>query len=379
MRYGSEEVGKWWWEVWNEPNIPYWKGTPAEYCRLYDFAVAGVRRALPTARVGGPESTSPRDAKAAQFLRDFLEHCLRGTNYATGGMGSPLDFISFHAKGAPGVKDGHVRMGMAQELQDLDAGFGVVESFPELKHLPVVIGECDPDGCAACSAEVYPQNAYRSGALYASYTAASFARARDLATKHGVDLEGAVTWAFEFEGQPWFAGFRALASNGIELPVLNAFRMMARMCGQQLSVESSGAASLAKIVKEGVRENADVDALAARNGNQFSLLVWHYHDDDVPGPEADVTVTLEHVVSGARQLRFRHYRVDAEHSNAFTAWQRMGSPAAPTPAQVAILEKAAALAEFGGLGTIPLDEGAATVHFNLPRQGLSLLLFEPAH
>ncbi|HEV3203776.1 MAG TPA: hypothetical protein VGY77_05305, partial [Gemmataceae bacterium] len=95
-KYGQAEVEKWYWEVWNEPDIPYWKGKPEEYHKLYDYAVAGVKRALPTARVGGPETTGG----AGKFLRDFLEHCVHGNNYVTGTKGTPIDFIAFHAKGA---------------------------------------------------------------------------------------------------------------------------------------------------------------------------------------------------------------------------------------------------------------------------------------
>ncbi len=62
-RYGQAEVETWYWEVWNEPNILYWRGTPEEYHKLYDHAADAVKRALPTARVGGPHvagATSPR-------------------------------------------------------------------------------------------------------------------------------------------------------------------------------------------------------------------------------------------------------------------------------------------------------------------------------
>ena len=98
--------------VWNEPNIGYWRGTPEEFYKLHDYAVAGVRRALPTARVGGPDVAG----SGGEFMRDFLEHCLRGTNYATGETGTPTDFISFHAKGVAEFIDGHVRMGIANQL-----------------------------------------------------------------------------------------------------------------------------------------------------------------------------------------------------------------------------------------------------------------------
>ena len=67
-RYGREQVSTWYFEVWNEPDIDYWHGTPAEYFKLYDYAVAGVRAALPGAKVGGPASTGPASAKASAFL-----------------------------------------------------------------------------------------------------------------------------------------------------------------------------------------------------------------------------------------------------------------------------------------------------------------------
>ena len=97
-RYGRE-ADSWWWEVWNEPDIGYWHGTPEEFMKLYDFAADGLKRALPTAKIGGPEVTGPNGARTQGILRNFIEHCLRGTNYATGKIGTPIDFVTFHAKG----------------------------------------------------------------------------------------------------------------------------------------------------------------------------------------------------------------------------------------------------------------------------------------
>src|SRR5205085_12163119 len=128
-----------------------------------------------------PDSTGPRGQAAAAFLRNFLEHAVRGKNYATGKTGSPLDFISFHAKGAPRFVQDNVVMGIEAQLNDLNRGFEIIASMPELKGKPVIIGESDPEGCAACSSRVYPQNAYRNGLMYASYPAAMMPRHLDLA------------------------------------------------------------------------------------------------------------------------------------------------------------------------------------------------------
>jgi len=369
-KYGRAEVGKWYWEVWNEPNIGYWRGTPEEFFKLHDCAIDAVRRALPTARVGGPDVAGGPGGK---FLHNFLEHCLRGTNYATGRIGTPIDFISFHAKGAPKFVDGHVQMGMASQLRDINAAFAVVAGFPELKDKPIVIGESDPDGCAACQG---PQLGYRNTTMYSSYTAASFAREYDLMDRQGVNLEGVLTWAFEFEDQPWFAGFRALASNGIDLPVLNVFRMFGKMNGQRLRVDSDGAVSLDELLKGGVRGRPDVSALASLDANQIFVFVWHYHDDDLPGPDAEVELALNGLPWPDGEARLQHFRIDAGHSNAFAEWQRIGSPPQPSPEQYAQLEKAGQLTSLGVPQTVQFESGGTTVRFKLPRQAVSLLVFE---
>src|SRR3712207_8982671 len=98
--------------------------------------------------------------------------------------------------------------------------------------------------------------------MYSSYTAATFAKKYELAAKHGVNFEGAVTWAFEFEDQPYFEGFRDLATNGIDKPVLNVFRMFGLMHGDRLKVDSTGALSLDDMVKAGVKGRADINAVA---------------------------------------------------------------------------------------------------------------------
>jgi xylan 1,4-beta-xylosidase len=89
--------------------------------------------------------------------------------------------------------------------------------------------------------------------MFSSYTAASFARKYELADKHGTNFEGAITWSFEFEDQPYFAGFRVVATNGIDLPVFNVFRMFSKMSGQRLAVESSAGLNAEKIRASDVR------------------------------------------------------------------------------------------------------------------------------
>jgi xylan 1,4-beta-xylosidase len=366
-RYGAAEVGKWYWEVWNEPNIGYWHGSRVDYLKLYDYAVDGVRRALPTARVGGPETAGA----GGEFMRDFLNHCAHGSNYVTGKVGSPLDFISFHAKGSPDFTDGHVRMGMAAQFRAINDGFALVASFPEFKRTPIVIGESDPEGCAACKG---PQDSYRNGTMYSSYTAASFPREFEIAEKYGVNLEGALTWAFEFEDQPPFAGFRQLASDGLDLPVLNVFRMFARMGGRRLAVESSAGLNADQILAGGVRGNPDVSALASLDGNKLTVLLWHYHDVDVPGPDANVDLALENLPIASGNATLTQYRIDSGHGNSYAAWLRMGSPLPLSDSQYSKLEKAGQLAALVPQKNVRVEVGRVDMKFPMPRQAVSLLV-----
>jgi xylan 1,4-beta-xylosidase len=188
-------------------------------------------------------------------------------------------------------------------------------------------------------------------------------------------MEGALTWAFEFEDQPFFAGQRVLATEGIDLPVLNSFRMFSRMDQTRVQATSSGQVALSEIVEHGVRKRPDVGVVATTGPGRLDVLVWHYHDDDVPGPDADVELQVGGLpMSAAVQLR--HFRIDQDHSNAFAAWQRMGSPPAPNAVQYAALQRAGELTPLAEAPeAVAAPEGRATLHFALPRQAVSLLEF----
>lgn len=370
-RYGEHEVSTWYWEPWNEPNIDYWQGTQDEWFKLYDYSVAAVRRALPHARVGGPETANgPGDS----YLHDFLEHCARGTNYATGKIGSPLDFISFHAKGSPSYVNGHVRMGISSEIKQTDEAFAVIASFPEFAHLPIVIGEADPDSCAACKGQ---QFGYRDGPVYASFTAASFARIHELAEKRDVNLEGAITWSFEFENEPMFPGLRQLSSNGVDLPVLNVIRMFSKMGGRRLPVASPNHSALSAVMAEGVRGNSDVSALASIDERRLYILAWHYHDDDLPGERVTADIVVDNIPWPKGDVRVTQHLVDAEHGNAVAEWHAMGSPPKPDANQMAKLRDAAKIATFG-LPKAQLRDSTVRLSVALARQSVTLLIIERA-
>jgi xylan 1,4-beta-xylosidase len=317
--------------------------------------------------VGGPGSTGPATPKAAAFLKQFLEHCSQNR--------APLDFISYHAKGRPDVFQDHVRMGISKELEDTEEGFKIVESFPKFRRVPIILTEADPEGCAACSARVYPPNAYRNGTLYPTYEAAAFNAMLQLEERHKVNLEGILTWAFEFEDQPYFDGFRTLATNGIDKPVLNFFRMAGMLRGDRIKTQSDGAVELNAMLAAGVREHATVEALATRasSGRGMAVMVWNYQDEDVSGPAAAIDLQLEGLPKDVTRVLVRHYRIDRDHSNAYTAWKGMNSPQHPSAEEYAKLEAAGQLQLLGSPQWTSAKAGAAKLEFSLPLQAISLV------
>jgi xylan 1,4-beta-xylosidase len=372
-RYGDSEVKTWLWEVWNEPDIDYWQGTPQEYFKMYDFSVDAVLRALPEARVGGPDSTGPANPKAAEFLRSFLDHCAHQPNYVNGKIGSRLDFISFHPKGSPKWQGDHVQMGIARQLAAIEQGFQIVASFPEWRRTPIILGESDPEGCAACSARTNPQNSYRNGPLYAAYTAETLNNIMFLASREGIKFLGAVTWAFEFEDQPYFEGFRTLATNGVDKPVLNTFRMFGLLGNERVTATSSGAVHSEDVIRDGVRGQPDINVIAARKDHEVEVLIWNYHDDDIAAAATLIDLALSGLPVKTSRGLLEHFRVDANHSNAFSVWNEMGSPQSPTAAQYEQLQRAGQLQLLTSPAWIPITQGGAHLQFNLPRQGLSLV------
>jgi xylan 1,4-beta-xylosidase len=336
------------------------------------FGIAfGAKRAAPAASLGA--------LFAACQLADLLWPTLLLLGYERVEIRpgitrfTPLDFISFHPKGAPTWKGDHVQMGISTQLSAMEQGFKIVAASARFRRLPIILGESDPEGCAACSAQTNPQNAYRNGALYASYTAETLFHLLALAQREHANLLGAVTWAFEFEDQPPFAGFRELATNGFDKPVFNAFRMFGLLSDERVKAESSAAQPTAEVLSGGVRSQAEINAIATRGKNEIAVLVWNYHDDDLQAAAVDIDLTISGLPPNIASARMEHFRIDADHSNAFTAWKQAGSPPAPSVEQYRRLEAAGQLQLLDSPRWIAVSGATARLKFSLPRQGLSLL------
>lgn len=374
-RYGRDAVASWLWQLWNEPESPYFKGTVEDYCRLYDHFAAAVKTVVPKARVGAPHTTDPAWKQGDVFMAAFLEHCRSGRNAVTGKIGAPLDFVAYHAKGLTRLDEQQrVEMDLRNHLQTIHRYSALIAGFPEFARLPVYLGESDPEGCAGCPSTLDPQRDYRRTSQFASYTAASFMRKQDLVAAHGGDLQGAVSWAFTFHDQPWFNGLRALTTNEVALPVFNAFKLFARLGSMRVEASSTGMLSTEAIVADSVRGTPDVGVIGTRTADgALRILVWNYHDvadrfeESTPIRLRISGLTAAHHLDAATLTR-----VDEHHANAFTAWRQLGEPQAPSANEIARLHDAATL-KPAPLAVSATADDLAEFNFTVLRHSVALI------
>ncbi|MEP7320149.1 MAG: beta-xylosidase, partial [Panacibacter sp.] len=217
-----------------------------------------------------------------------------------------------------------------------------------------------------------PQNAYRNGTMYSSYKAASFAQLYKLAAKYHANLQGAVSWSFEFEDEPWFAGFRDLATNGVDKPVLNVFRMFGMMKGNMLEVNNTTALSLQNIVDSSVRGSQSyVDAMATADAHNIYIMLWNYHDDDSRKNNIDINLLLQNI--HADKAAISEYRIDENNSNSYTVWKKMGSPQQVSSDQFTQLEKAGQLKMITSSAPLKVANENINYQLTLPSQAVVLL------
>jgi xylan 1,4-beta-xylosidase len=367
-RYKNAEE-TWLWELWNEPDIFYFQGTYEDYEKLFEYTEQALHEVMPEAVLGGPHV-----AGVGKFMQRFLTHCAREKNSLTGKTGTRLDYIGFHAKGGIAFKNGHVQMSMRGQLEKHQRGFAMVGSFPEFRNTPIIIGEADPDGAAAMPASKSPERRYRNVPAYGAYVAAMMKYSLDLAEAEKVNLKGVLSWAFMFDGMPWFEGYRTLATNGIHKPVLNAFKMLGRLKGDELSVTSDGAVGLNDILKASVRAQPDINGMAVANGQIVKILIWNYHDFLVPAEPASIRLKVKLPPDFGSKVKVIHYRIDDTHSNAYTKWLELGSPQNPSPQMLIKLTSAMELQMLEPIRVIDITDNHVSFGFDLPRFGLSLIV-----
>ncbi len=381
-RYGEKELETWYFEMWNEPDIFYWHGTTEEFCKLYDYTEAAVHAAMPTARFGGPATCGGMKLtdRCSVFLDQFLQHIRSGKNYVTGETGTRIDFTTFHTKGG-GYNFDTLAKKQIPSVKRLVANAATQCSIIK-KHgydqLECVLSEADPDGWAAGGRFDNFNLNFRNTEYYASYTISAYKNLYDLAEKLNMDMRP-LAWAFMFEAERCFEGTRTFSTQGIDKAVFNLFKLLAKMGHQRVELVSSRDLDPLQFADmNGYAEGPEVDGWATMDGpEEMQLLIYCHHDDWDVQQVFDIDLLLENLPMEGR-VHMEHYRIDAEHSNAYAEWVRQGKPNYPSSGQREAILTRSGLEYCEAPQTLLVHDGRIAHRFQLPVHGISLLRIKKA-
>ena len=372
-RYGREAVEKWYFEMWNEPDIFYWHGTPEEFFKLFDYTEAALHKVIPAARFGGPATTGSNDPEGSgsRFLRAFLAHTRNGVNYCSGERGTRLDFTSFHTKG------GNYRFDALAEkqlpsvrtfLDNVRVQGSIIREYG-YDGLECVLSEADPDGWAAGGRFDNFNLNFRNTEYYASFVMSAFKNLFDLAEEMKMDFRP-LTWAFMFEGERCFEGTRSLSTQGIDKAVFNLFRMFARLGTRRVAMQCSGI--------QKTEDSPEISGWAfCDSPDLLQVLVFCHHDDWDREESFAVNLTLDHLpMNGPADIT--HYRIDRDHSNACAEWERLGQPDWPDEKQRAAIIARSGLELLEAPEQAEIREHRLALSFSLPTHAVSLLEIRPS-
>ena len=375
--YGKEEVSTWKWELWNEPDITgYWLGTEEEYFKMYDYTASAVKAAFPQAQVGGNAVTHSK-TRGTPFLTRFIEHCLRGTNFKDGSVGTPLDFITFHLK-ATNFAIYKIGNFTSEKLPSNYPKFSPnlqfllecarhnmekIASIPGTAGIPVYITECDIDIGLTISMYENPNVEYRNTEYYPAFQCALAKEMLDISTSFPANPIKCFTIdALFYPGYRIFEGQRALfTAEDIEKPIFNSYRLLGKLGTERIQFECSG--------------NNHVDGIATRNTGNIQVMVYNYNQDVKDREMRNVELSVN--LLSSKSYRLSHYRIDENHSNAYTVWKSLGRPFTPDVKQMAQIKSKQGLELYEPEKTIKPLNNKIVIPLELPHHSVSLLVLEP--
>jgi xylan 1,4-beta-xylosidase len=328
-RYGIDEVSKWYFEVWNEPNLDFWGGKPSEetYYQLYDATARAVKGVNPRLRVGGPATAQ------AAWAGKFIAHCVDNK--------VPIDYFSTHVYGndAPAAIDTDKPTPRADMVALAVRKVHDQVAKSPLPHLPIIWSEY--------GASYFNEVDITDSEFMGPWLANNISKCDGLATEMSLWTFSDV---FEEQGVPksaFYGGFGLIGPTGIPKAGFNAMAMLSKLGKRRYPVAAE-------------------NVIATNRGmHDLIVAIWNYVE---PGTKGSSHTYKLHLPAG-KVGSYWDYRVDANHGSALTKWREMGSPAFPTREQHKVLMKSAEL--MAPQRRMPTGPNEITVE--LPPNGLALL------
>jgi len=328
-RYGIDEVAQWYFEVWNEPNLDFWAGQPKQetYWGLYDHTALAIKAVSARLRVGGPATAQ------AAWVDALIRHCAE--------KNIPLDYVSTHVYANDTAQD---VFGTQEDIsRDRMVCRAVAKVHTQITtssmpRLPLILSEFNAS---------YKNEPAVTDSIFMGPWIADTIRQCD-----GL-VDNMSYWSFSdvFEEQgvvktPFYGGYGLVAVGGVPKPAFNAFKLLHNLGEQRIEL------------------NSDSALLTRRTDGSLVLAVWNYAPPEQAGSPRTVTLRLK----GTNTKRALVSRLDHDHGDFHSAYEKMGSPRYPTQAQIQELRRAT---ELPAPETRVIENGELT--FTLPGQGLALI------
>lgn len=392
-RYGPDELSRWYFEAWNEPDAGWWPQWPhdtASFNNYYDACAAGLEDAEAAAglrlALGGPGTCRT----LSPLFQAFAAHAGTGANHLTG-RPVRVDFISVHEKGVRAHKEDLNPRTAALIEREIEAVRYLRQQHPRLAALPFMNNECDPQ------VGWKDHHTWHARPYYAAWVIKSAAlHLERMVDPLGVDYAllsndngfigewGHRTLLARFGPAQWIEdGQRGhLMLKGYEQrdmptppfamvkkPVFNALTMLSYLGDERLAVERSG-------TLDDPAPDADLGVMAARAADgSLAVLVYYSRDRIMSSGKQRVTVTLRGLPFA--RARLAHYRIDEDRGDPYALWEAAGAPASPTPDLLEAMRARQELELLEAPRGVEPQDGQLDLSFDLPLHAASLLLLLP--
>jgi xylan 1,4-beta-xylosidase len=286
-RYGVKEVRKWFFEVWNEPNLKsFWTGTQRDYFKLYRYTAEAIKKVDSSLRVGGPATAK------SEWIEDFVDFCERSR--------VPVDFISTHQYPTDGFENDK-----DTEIQLFKSQRGIMREVAQdtrrrARGKPVYYTEWNSSS--------NPRDPLHDEPYAAAFAVATIMEAKGL-------VEGYSFWTFSdifeenyFPSIPFHGGFGLLNLHGIAKPTYRAFELLHDLGTEQFLVD-------------GLHETVDCSVI--RKYSSVTVLLTNHTTPGHSIETEEVEIKLNNV---PEPIEEHIQRIDAEHANPKALWEEMGQP-----------------------------------------------------
>jgi L-iduronidase len=380
-RYGLNEVRRWYFETWNEPDIGWWRQSEEAFCAYYDACSAGLRDTDPELRMGGPGTCRG----LSSMLTTFLAHCDGGTDCFTGEAPTPPAFVSVHEKGVHSSPEDLNPDSLSITEREAAIVAYIHENHPHLADVPFMNNECDPQVgwlnvhtwrarpyYAAIACKIVHQHLVRLvDELGVPYVLLSNDNGflgtwgnRTLLARFGHIQELRAQAEHRTQPSDLQENPERRAFEMVKKPIYNAMVLLSLLGDTCCAVEGAGDGS------------GDIGAIATRRGeDQVAVLVYHSRDRIMSSGQAQVELGMEGLPFGPTQeVMLAHYRIDEQHGDPFAVWEAQGAPRHPSDALYAEMRRHQELALLEEPHEVAIHDGKLELELELPLPAVSLIL-----